>query len=150
MVACCLAKPPRIHLFFFPPKPALPRTCSVRRGVWLFYVVLWLFDVVSHPTVSPYLPRIPFSPSEEEIFPFKLKRKRFPMRLSFAMTINKAHGQTIPNVGVYLSDSGQLYVALFSRISRKTTKVLMNLVQEFSQEGVYTSTVMYQGVLRDK
>ncbi|RCV30685.1 hypothetical protein SETIT_6G115000v2 [Setaria italica] len=29
-------------------------------------------------------------------------RKQFPIRLSFAMTVNKSQGQTIPNVGVYL------------------------------------------------
>jgi ATP-dependent DNA helicase PIF1 len=28
--------------------------------------------------------------------PFGFKRKQFPIRLSFAMTINKAQGQTIP------------------------------------------------------
>jgi ATP-dependent DNA helicase PIF1 len=38
----------------------------------------------------------------DEMFPFQFKRKQFPIRLSFAMTINKAQGQTIPNVGVYL------------------------------------------------
>lgn len=128
-----------------------------RSNKWILICKYFDPDVINveivfghHAGIRVLLSRIPFSPSEEEIFPFKLKRKRFPMRLGFAMTINKARGQTIPNVGVYLSDSGQLYVALFSRISRKTTKVLMNLVQEYSQEGVYTSTVVYQGVLRDK
>ena len=72
--------------------------------------------VGQHAGVRVLLPRIPLAPSEEDMFPFKLKRTQFPIRLSFAMTINKAQGQTIPNVGVYLPDSvfshGQLYVAL--------------------------------------
>ncbi|GKD69425.1 ATP-dependent DNA helicase PIF1-like protein, partial [Tanacetum coccineum] len=71
-------------------------------------------------------PRIPLASSEEDMFPFKLKRTQFPIRLSFAMTINKAQGQTIPNVGVYFPDSifshDQLYVALSRGISRATTK----------------------------
>lgn len=43
------------------------------------------------------------------------------------MTINKAQGQTIPFVGVYLPQNvfshGQLYVALLHGISFSTTKV---------------------------
>ncbi|WVZ97143.1 hypothetical protein U9M48_042698 [Paspalum notatum var. saurae] len=56
------------------------------------------------------------------------KRKQFSIRLSFAMTINKAQGQTIPHVGVYLPESvfshGQLYVALSRATARSNIKVL--------------------------
>ena len=101
-----------------------------------------------------FCPRIPLCPSEDDMFPFKLKRKQFPVRLSFAMTINKAQGQTIPNVGVYLPDSvfshGQLYVALSRGISRETTKVLVRPTKQFRQDGVYTSNVVYKEVLNDK
>nr|GEW94459.1 hypothetical protein [Tanacetum cinerariifolium] len=82
--------------------------------------------VGQHAGKIVFLSRIPLCPSEDDIFPFKLKRKQFPVRLSFAMTINKAQGQTIHNVGVYLPDSvfshGQLYMALSRGISRETTK----------------------------
>ncbi|GJY61457.1 ATP-dependent DNA helicase PIF1-like protein [Tanacetum coccineum] len=71
--------------------------------------------VGQHAGKHVFLPRIPLPPSEADMFPFKLKRKQFPVRLSFNMTINKAQGQTIPNVGVYLSEPvfshGKLYVA---------------------------------------
>ncbi|GKE30850.1 ATP-dependent DNA helicase PIF1-like protein [Tanacetum coccineum] len=107
-----------------------------------------------HVGVRVLLPRIPLAPSEEDMFPFKLKRTQFPARLSFAMTINKAQGQTIPNVGVYLPESVfshvQLYVALSRGISRTTTKVLVKPQKEFDQGGVYTSNVVYQEVLRDE
>ena len=46
-----------------------------------------------------FIPRIPLSPSKDISLPFKFKRKQFPIRLCFGMTINKAQGQTIPNVG---------------------------------------------------
>ena len=100
-----------------------------------------------------FLPRIPLSLSEDDMFPFKLKRKQFSIRLSFAMTINTAQGQTIPHVGVYLPVSvfshGQLYVALSRGISRQNTKVLVHLAKDFKRPGVYTSNVVYREVLRD-
>ncbi|XP_052626830.1 uncharacterized protein LOC128133429 [Lactuca sativa] len=73
--------------------------------------------------------------------------------LSFAMTINKAQGQTIPNVGVYLPESvfshGQLYVALSRGISRVNTKVLVKPEKTFDSDGIYISNDLYKEVLRD-
>ncbi|KAH9576597.1 hypothetical protein CY35_01G170700 [Sphagnum magellanicum] len=49
-------------------------------------------------------------------WPFTLLRRQFPVQLAFAMTINKAQGQTVGTVGIYLPElvftHGQLYVAL--------------------------------------
>nr|GEW60454.1 hypothetical protein [Tanacetum cinerariifolium] len=82
--------------------------------------------VEKHAGVGILLPRIPLAPSEEDMFLFKLKRTQFPIRLSFAMTINKAQGKTILNVGFYFPGSvfphGQLYVMLYRGILRTTTK----------------------------
>lgn len=76
-----------------------------------------------------FLPRIPLCPSDNDMFPFKFKRKQFPLRLSFAMTINKAQGQTIPIVGVYLPNPvfshGQLYVALSRATAKRNIKILI-------------------------
>lgn len=35
-----------------------------------------------------FIPRIPLSPPNDEGYPFKFKRKQFPIQLCFAMTIN--------------------------------------------------------------
>ena len=69
------------------------------------------------------------------------------------MTINKAQGQTVPNVGVYLPEPvfshGQLYVALSRGVSRQSTKVLVKPHGiEKSSEGVFTKNVVYHEVLR--
>jgi ATP-dependent DNA helicase PIF1 len=61
-----------------------------------------------HAGKRVFLPRIPLSPLEDVTLPFKLKRKQFPIMLSFAMTTNKAQGQIIPIVGVYLPEPGLL------------------------------------------
>jgi ATP-dependent DNA helicase PIF1 len=65
------------------------------------------------------IPRIPIIPSD---LPFKFKRIQLPIKLAFAMTINKAQGQTLNVVGIDLSVQcffhGQLYVAL-SRVTSK-------------------------------
>nr|KAJ0200372.1 hypothetical protein LSAT_V11C600300130 [Lactuca sativa] len=37
-----------------------------------------------------FLPRISLSSSEDDMFPSKLKRKLFPIRLCFPITVNKA------------------------------------------------------------
>jgi ATP-dependent DNA helicase PIF1 len=103
-------------------------------------------------------------PSDDEMFPFQFKRKQFPIRLSFAMTVNKAQGQTIPNVGVYLPkpmfSHGQLYVALSRATARSNIKILVIPVvdgKKRSRQGVrnnptvdcgtYTKNIVYKEVL---
>ena len=61
-----------------------------------------------------FIPRIPIIPTDE---PFEFKRLQFPLRLAFAMSINKAQGQSLKVAGVNLETScfshGELYVACF-------------------------------------
>lgn len=61
------------------------------------------------------IPRIKLISTDLEL-PFNLHRLQFPVALSFAMTINKAQGQSFATVGIDLRNEvfshGQLYVAL--------------------------------------
>ena len=90
------------------------------------------------------LPRINIEYKGADL-PFTLTRKQFPVRLCFAMTINKAQGQTFERVGVLLVDSvfghGQLYVA-FSR-----TRSFQNLFVVLPTKKTSTKNVVYDEVL---
>ncbi len=71
-----------------------------------------------------FVPHIKFI-TDNNSLPFTFTRKQFPLRLAYAMTINKSQGQTLSHVGLHLEDDvfshGQLYV-VFSR-----AKALMNI-----------------------
>jgi len=76
-----------------------------------------------------FIPRLNITPSNTERMPFTFRRRQFPLRPAFAMTINKAHGQTLQTVGVYLPKlvfcHGQLYVAFSRCSSRQGVRVLI-------------------------
>ena len=72
-----------------------------------------------------FLPRIPLIPSD---YHFQFKRLQFPVKVCYAMTINKAQGQSLKLAGVDLRDHcfphGQLYVAC-SRVSSSDSLVIL-------------------------
>lgn len=92
-----------------------------------------------------FIPRIDCSSSGSGL-PFKLMRRQLPIRLCFAMTINKSQGQTLDTVGVDLRtpvfSHGQLYVAL-SRV----TDVSQLTVLLSDQHPRSTINVVYDEVL---
>ncbi|XP_074603972.1 uncharacterized protein LOC141857378 [Brevipalpus obovatus] len=75
---------------------------------------------LSRPHSRYNVPRIKLSTNNTES-PVSFRRTQFPLRLAYAMTINKSQGQTFDRVGIALSQPvfthGQLYVAL-SRVRR--------------------------------
>jgi len=93
------------------------------------------------------IPRIRLSPNAETL-PVLLKRlQQFPVRLTFAMTINKSQGQSVEHVGINLQTSvlshGQLYVAF----SRCTSPLNISVfLPEQSQESKRTLNVVHKEV----
>jgi len=93
------------------------------------------------------IPRISLIPTTSTPIAFKFKRRQFPVRLAFALSINKAQGQSVKHVGLDLRvpvfSHGQLYVALSRARQRKNIKVLL---PEDSTKPI-TANVVYEEVL---
>lgn len=97
------------------------------------------------------IPRIPVTSGSEDDLPFEMRRLQFPVRLSFAMTINKSQGQTFDRVGLHLPSPvfthGQLYVA-FSR-ARNAQSVKVGMYADGNNRYV-TNNIVYLEVLPDR
>lgn len=91
------------------------------------------------------LPRIRISSNEDDL-PFVFNRLQFPVKLAFAMTINKAQGQTLHRVGLNLTSPvfahGQLYVALSRVRSMHDMQVLLP-----TQRDTQTLNVVYRAII---
>lgn len=101
-----------------------------------------------------------FSPDMKNMPPCPFERVQFPLKLAFAMTINKSQGQTFDRIALYLPQPvfahGQLYVA-FSRVRKfDAVKVLIeNKSRRSKRHGkiitgsrfIYTRNVVCKEVL---
>ncbi len=96
-----------------------------------------------------FIPRIRITPSDADL-PFQLVRHQFPIRLAFAMTINKAQGQTIPYMGLDLRNPvfahGQLYVALSRVQAKKNIIILVKNDHIEDKPNVYTKNIVYKEI----
>ena len=95
-----------------------------------------------------FIPRITLTPSETQVL-FKLEKRQFPLKLCFAMTINKSQGQSVKHVGLDLRTSvfthGQFYVGVSRVKSVENIKVITD-----NKEGIgVTKNIVYPEVLLD-
>ena len=91
---------------------------------------------------SVFIPKIPLTPSDSNL-QISFERFQLPVKLSFAITINKAQGQSLKVVGLKLDEQvfahGQLYVGC-SRVGNPENLYLL-------QHGGKTKNVVYPEAL---
>ena len=97
-------------------------------------------------TLFPPPARIPHYDRSKD-YPFTLIRLQFPIRLAFAVTINKGQGQENDRVGIYLPQPvfahGQLYTAFSRGKKASTVKVLI-----LGNDEGKTNNIVYTELLR--
>ena len=101
------------------------------------------------------LPRIPLRYGGKS-FPFELTRLQFPIKIAFALTINKAQGQSVTTCGILLPKNvwthGQIYVA-FSRCGNPNNLYVWAEQSQFKDyekldpDKTYVKNVVYQEVI---
>jgi hypothetical protein len=101
------------------------------------------------------LPRIDLNTNEND-YTFTMKRRQFPIKLAYALTINKAQGQSLKKVGIYLTEPvfthGQLYTAFSRSGDDENTKAFIENIENIQgqfphKQGSYTSNIVYPEAL---
>ena len=104
----------------------------------------------SHSGSTAFIPRIDLIPSDTRL-PCKLRRRQFPVRLAFALTITKSQGQSLKLYTSFFPcfyPHGQLNVAYSRSEDPSRTKIKLKYlprIQGFFPNllGQYTRNVVY-------
>jgi ATP-dependent DNA helicase PIF1 len=83
----------------------------------------------THAGKKAFIPRISLDTAMSTGLGFILRRRQYPIRLAFGISINKAQGQSLDRVGINLNNPvfahGQLYVALSRCTDCRNLRVLL-------------------------
>ncbi|XP_057292610.1 uncharacterized protein LOC130621331 [Hydractinia symbiolongicarpus] len=97
-----------------------------------------------------HIPRLKLPPSDTGIS-FVLRRSKILLRLSYAMMINKAQGQTFKKVRILLLRPcfpyGQLYVAFSRALDDVQVSIVSSSKQGFLNGKCCTQNIVYRQVL---
>ncbi|CAN1729161.1 ATP-dependent DNA helicase PIF1 [Linum perenne] len=114
------------------------------------YVISGLIVSGTLEETTVAIPRIILDVTDNK-WPFTLRRRQFPIRICYAMTINKSQGQTLDHVGIYLPkpvfSHGQLYVAV-SRV-RSANGLHILISNNPPNPHNETRNIVYQDILHE-
>ncbi|KAG5565565.1 hypothetical protein RHGRI_001468 [Rhododendron griersonianum] len=117
------------------------------------HVIMAEIAVGEHQGDIVFIPRISLQPTDAKLYPVQFTRRQFPVRLCFAMTINKAQGQTLDIVGVNLQEPvfshGQLYVALSRATAASKIKVILGAFCDGNKTATSTKNIVYGEILNE-
>ncbi|XP_064637083.1 uncharacterized protein LOC135493587 [Lineus longissimus] len=127
-------------------------SCSLRNGTRMTVIKMMQRTIECQVSTGinnglrVFLPRIPHHDRSGDDFPFTIVRRQFPIRLSWAVTINKGQGQKNDRVGIYLPNPvfahGQLYTAFSRGKIAADVKVLIE-----ADDAPYTKNIVYHELL---
>jgi hypothetical protein len=101
-----------------------------------------------HDSEMALIPRISMIPPASDGLSFSFRRCQFPVRLAFALSINKAQGQSVRYIGldvrVPVFSHGQLYVALSRATCSRNVKILLpsNAAENTTSNVVYNEILI--------
>ena len=103
--------------------------------------------LLSNPNKTVFIPRMITSPSGQHLG-YEFKRRQFPVRVAYAMSINKAQGQTLHRTAVYMPQPvfqhGQLYVAVSRVTSPENLEIL---IEETKFQGVHDEKMLTKNIV---
>ena len=112
------------------------------------YRLEWGLLMGSHAGATTFIPRLSITPSSTQV-PFEFCRRQFPVRVCFAMSINKSQGQSVKHVGLDVRNAvfthGQLYVA----VSRVTSVYNLKVIWDSNLGTPITKNILYPEVIID-
>ncbi|CAN0875206.1 ATP-dependent DNA helicase PIF6 [Linum grandiflorum] len=105
----------------------------------------------SYECTIAIIPRIVLDKTDPK-WPFTLKRRQYPLRLCYGMTINKSQGQTLDEIGIFLPkpvfSHGQLYVALSRVRSAAGIHIVLHGADEEAVQNC-TRNIVYAEIFQD-